>query len=257
MNKYLIFLDIDGTLLSRGGIHPRNKAAIEQAIANGHAVFINSGRAKGNFPKQILQELPLTGIVAGLGCYIEMNGNVLHSVAMTDDDIAYAIKIADEWNLGLSLEGEDMVIDYHQERSSHWPSCGRKFESQEELKSCYPNLRVSKMGYMDPLPAALAAAMQERFTLINHPTYAEFGNKHCNKATAMEFLMRHLGIDRDHVIAMGDSYNDTEMLQAAGIAVVMGDGHPDVKPLADLVTIPSFEGGVGYAIEELVLKSQA
>jgi hydroxymethylpyrimidine pyrophosphatase-like HAD family hydrolase len=52
---------------------------------------------------------------------------------------------------------------------------------------------------------------------------------------------------------MGDSLNDVEMLQAAGIAVVMGDGHPDVKPLADFISIDAHLGGVGQALEELVL----
>ena len=42
-------------------------------------------------------------------------------------------------------------------------------------------------------------------------------------------------------------------LQAAGIAVVMGDGHPDVKPLADFISIDAHLGGVGQALEELVL----
>jgi hydroxymethylpyrimidine pyrophosphatase-like HAD family hydrolase len=58
------------------------------------------------------------------------------------------------------------------------------------------------------------------------------------------------------VIAMGDSLNDVEMLQAAGVAVVMGNGHPDVKPLADMITPAAHEGGVGYAIEKLVLEKE-
>ena len=252
--KYLIFLDIDGTLLSHGGVHPRTKAAIDAAMQQGHYVFINSGRAKGNFPAKMLEDLHLSGAVAGLGAYIEMNGEVLQSVAMSDEDIAYAMEIADTLQLGLSIEGEDMLIDYHQERATRWPSCGKQFDTIEELRQKYPRLRVSKMGYMERLPDEVADRLQTRFFLINHPTYAEFGTKGYSKATAMQFLMDRLGIDRDHVIAMGDSLNDTEMLRAAGIAVVMGDGHPDVKALADFISIPSHEGGVGQAIEELVLK---
>jgi HAD superfamily hydrolase (TIGR01484 family) len=251
--KYLIFLDIDGTLLARGGVPQRTRDAIARALELGHYVFINTGRAKGNLPYAMLGDLPLSGIVAGLGNYIEMNGEVLFSRAMSDDDIAYAMQIADELQFGLSIEGEDMLIDYHQERADRWPSCGKSFTSLQELKSRYPGLRVSKMGFMSPLPAPLAQSLQARFTLINHPTYAEFGSLGNNKATAMEYLMQHLGIDRDHVIAMGDSLKDVDMLRAAGIAVVMGDGHPDVKPLADFISVAAHEGGVGHALEELVL----
>ncbi len=251
--KYLIFLDIDGTLLSHGGVHPRTKAAIDEAMRRGHYVFINSGRAKGNIPTRMLGDLTLSGTVAGLGSYIEMNGEVLQAVAMTDQDIICAMEVADALEIGLVLEGEDMLIDYHQERAKRWPSCGKSFLSIDELRQRYPHLRVSKMGFMEHLPDEVATKLQQRFHLINHPTYAEFGTKGYSKATAMSYLMERLGIDRDHVIAMGDSLNDTEMLRAAGVAVVMGDGHPDVKPLADFISIPSYEGGVGQAIEELVL----
>lgn len=251
--KYLIFLDIDGTLLSRGGVHPRTKAAIDEAMRQGHYVFINTGRAKGNIPTKMLGDLTLSGIVAGLGSYIEMNGEVLQSIVMSDADIAYAMEIADVLQQGLSLEGEDLLLDYHQERAKRWPSCGRQIASIKELRQKHPQLRISKMGYMDRLPEVVAKGLQQRFHLINHPNYAEFGTKGHSKATAMEYLMKQFDIDRAHVIAMGDSLNDTEMLRAAGIAVVMGDGHPDVKPLADFISIPSHEGGVGQAIEELVL----
>ncbi len=251
--KYLIFLDIDGTLLAHGGVPARNRAAIQHALDEGHYVFINSGRAKGNIPTAMLGDLPLSGMVAGLGSYIEMDGRVLQSVAMTDRDIAEAMALADELQIGLVLEGEDMLIDYHQERATRWPSCGKQFLTLSELRTRYPALRVSKMGFMSPLPADVVTDMQKRYTLINHPTYAEFGTKGHSKATAMAYLAGLLGITKDHVIAMGDSLNDIEMLQAAGTAVVMGDGHPDVLPLADFVSLPAREGGVGYALEKLVL----
>ncbi|MBQ7398037.1 MAG: HAD hydrolase family protein, partial [Clostridia bacterium] len=44
--NYLIFLDIDGTLLARGGVPARTKEAIDEAIHRGHLVFINTGRSK-------------------------------------------------------------------------------------------------------------------------------------------------------------------------------------------------------------------
>ena len=254
--KYLIFLDIDGTLLTRVGVPERSQKAICRAVEEGHYVLINTGRAKGNVPVKHLSHLPLSGMVAGLGCYVEMNGEVLLSCAMSDDDVRYAMDVADELGLGLSIEGEDMLLDYHPERFDRWPPCGRSCDGLEDMHAKYPALRISKMGFTSPLPDDVAKKLQERFMLINHPTYAEFGTKGHSKATAMEFLMQRLGITRDHVIAMGDSLNDVEMLQAAGIAVVMGDGHPDVKPLADMITIDAHLGGVGQALEELVLRQE-
>ena len=92
------------------------------------------------------------------------------------------------------------------------------------------------------------------FAVFNHPTYAEVGLKGYSKATGMEFLRLRYGVDNDHIIAMGDSDNDKEMLSAAGIAVAMGNALQSIKEMADFVTTDCKDGGVGYAIEKLVLE---
>ena len=255
--KYLIFLDIDGTLLARGGVPTRTKEAIDEAIRRGHLVFINTGRSKGNVPFEALKGVKLTGIVAGLGSYIEMEGEVLFSHAMTKEEIAYAMQVADEVEIGLILEGEQLLLNY---RSEHvhplWGQNRPAVESAEDMAQRYPDLRVSKISFTKPLTPEAAERLSARLGVISHPTYAEIFSKGFSKATAMDFLKARLNIADNHVIAMGDSLNDVEMLRAAGIAVVMGDGHPDVLPLADFVSIAAHEGGVGQAIEELVLKEK-
>ena len=253
--KYLIFLDIDGTLLTRHGVAARTLAAIRRATDEGHLVFINTGRSKGNVPFASLADVPLTGIVAGLGAYIEMQGEVLFSHAMSVEEITRTMQIADENDTGLVLEGEQLLIDYRPALlDPRWLADRPSVESIEELLAHYPTLRVSKISVTKPLPENAIRQLATQLSVINQPTYAEISSKGLSKATAIEFLKERFGIDNDHVIAMGDSLNDVEMLRAAGIAVVMGDGHPDVKPLADFLSIAAHEGGVGQAIEELVFK---
>lgn len=252
--NYLIFLDIDGTLLARGGVPARTKAAIDEALRRGHLVFINTGRSKGNIPFAALGDVHLTGIVAGLGSYIEMDGEVLFSHAMTKEEIAHAMQVADEVEIGLILEGEQMLLNYCSKHvHPQWGQDRPAVEDAEDMECRYPDLRVSKISFTKPLSPEVVERLAARLGVISHPTYAEVSSKGLSKATAMDFLKDRFGIADDHVIAMGDSLNDVEMLRAAGIAVVMGDGHPDVLPLADFVSIAAHEGGVGQAIEELVL----
>ena len=253
--KYLIFLDIDGTLLARGGVPARTVSAIRRAVEEGHYVFINTGRSKGNVPYSALSDVPLTGTVAGLGAYIEMGGEVLFSHAMTTEEIAFAMQVASEVEIGLILEGEQMLLDYLPDMlNPHWVGKREAVADIEDMTSRYPELRVSKISFTKPISHDAAEKLATRLGVISHPTYAEIFSKGFSKATAMDFLKDRFGIADDHVIAMGDSLNDVEMLRAAGIAVVMGDGHPDVLPLADFVSIAAHECGVGQAIEELVLK---
>ena len=117
----------------------------------------------------------------------------------------------------------------------------------------FPDLRVSKMTFSEPLRPEEVRVLAERFSVFNHPTYAEVGVKGYSKATGMELLRKYYGADHAHVVAMGDSDNDSEMLRAAGISVAMGNAVDGIRDIADFVTLDCRDGGVGYAIEQLVL----
>jgi 5-amino-6-(5-phospho-D-ribitylamino)uracil phosphatase len=56
-----------------------------------------------------------------------------------------------------------------------------------------------------------------------------------NKGDGIKYVAEHLGIDRDHIIAIGDGHNDIEMLQYAKLGVCVKNSHPDLIKVADLV----------------------
>lgn len=249
--KYLIFLDIDGTILtSDGKISPRNVSAIKKAQEQGHMVFINTGRSVNVIPKEVLEGVNPSGIVAGLGAWISVGDEVLLSEAISKENIMLSMEVADKFDNRVLLEGEKNSVSYH-----GLSFLGEDFEikTPEELYERYPDIRISKMTYEKTLTPEATKILEPHFEVFNHPTYSEIGLPGCNKAKGMDFLRERFGVDKDHVIAMGDSENDRLMLEAAGIAVVMGDGHPNVKKIADFVSIDCADGGVGYAIEQLVL----
>ncbi len=68
-----------------------------------------------------------------------------------------------------------------------------------------------------------------------------------HKATGIEVVLAHLGIDRADTIAIGDSYNDLEMLQHVAVGIAMGDAPQPVKDIADEVTASTTEDGVRLA----------
>jgi hydroxymethylpyrimidine pyrophosphatase-like HAD family hydrolase len=57
----------------------------------------------------------------------------------------------------------------------------------------------------------------------------------------------------DQVIAIGDSWNDREMLEVAGLGVAMGNAIVELKEIADYVTFTNNEEGVKHVIEKFVL----
>ena len=64
----------------------------------------------------------------------------------------------------------------------------------------------------------------------------------------------YLGIKKENSIAVGDSSNDIEMLKNAGIAIAMGNAEDAVKSMADFVSTDCDNGGVGYAIEMMLMR---
>ena len=73
------------------------------------------------------------------------------------------------------------------------------------------------------------------------------------KGNGLAALCRHLGIDPADAVAFGDSSNDTDMLLAAGCGIAMSNALPQVKEIADALTLSNDECGVADAIYKMVL----
>ena len=71
-----------------------------------------------------------------------------------------------------------------------------------------------------------------------------------NKGTALVEVAKLMGLDTRDIVAIGDSANDIEMLRAAGLGVAVGNAHPALKDVADLVTTGHYGAGVVEALKD-------
>jgi len=118
----------------------------------------------------------------------------------------------------------------------------------------------NKMMLMnDPGPIAEAEAHLKSIfgnTLnidTSKPTYLEVMDPGGSKSNAVRFLIEKMGLDRTEVVAMGDNYNDREMIQFAGMGVAMGNAPDEIKKVADYVTDTNNNDGVRKALEHFFL----
>ena len=81
----------------------------------------------------------------------------------------------------------------------------------------------------------------------------ELASRAFNKGKAVERLCEFLGISRADTIAVGDSMNDMEMLQAVETGVCMANGSPSLKKIAHMVCPAVTEDGLYSAFEKLQL----
>jgi hydroxymethylpyrimidine pyrophosphatase-like HAD family hydrolase len=70
-----------------------------------------------------------------------------------------------------------------------------------------------------------------------------------SKSNAVRFLIDRMKIDRSEVIAMGDNYDDREMIEFAGMGVAMGNAPDEIKAAANFVTDTNNNDGVRKALE--------
>lgn len=76
-------------------------------------------------------------------------------------------------------------------------------------------------------------------------------NPGVDKGTALRRVADELGYGLDETVAIGDSENDVEMIEAAGVGVAVANAHDVLKRSADLVTEAEYGDGVVEAIETL------
>jgi Cof subfamily protein (haloacid dehalogenase superfamily) len=77
-------------------------------------------------------------------------------------------------------------------------------------------------------------------------------NRECSKGQALARWAAYRGIRRDQVMAIGDNYNDEEMLAFAGVPFIMGNACPELKSRGWRVTLSNDECGVAAAIEQVL-----
>jgi hydroxymethylpyrimidine pyrophosphatase-like HAD family hydrolase len=77
-------------------------------------------------------------------------------------------------------------------------------------------------------------------------------NRNCSKGHALRRWAQEQGVQREQIMAIGDNYNDLEMLEFAGLPVVMGNASDDLKRAGFRVTASNAESGVALALEELL-----
>jgi HAD superfamily hydrolase (TIGR01484 family) len=77
-------------------------------------------------------------------------------------------------------------------------------------------------------------------------------NQGCSKGHALERWANFRGIPREQVMAIGDNYNDIEMLAFAGVPFIMGNASEELRGNGWAVTLSNEQNGVAAAIEQVL-----
>lgn len=253
----MIFFDIDGTIWDEHMQIPESaKEAVRLLKENGHKTFICSGRARSNICSKSLLEMGFDGIIAACGNHIEMDGEILYEKILEPWLVEKSICLLRECQMPIVLEGpvyhwvdkkgfeEDAYILYlfHEMGDKAKMLEGfsediriNKFSGDVLETTDYERLKKEFADYFDPLE--------------HEGNIVEFVPKGTSKATGIEWLCKHLGVDIDDTYAIGDSVNDLDMLGFVGHGIAMGNGTQPAKDIAEYVTTDIKEDGIYNAMK--------
>ena len=258
--KYALFFDIDGTLVSfkTHEIPPSAIFALTQAKANGHKVFIATGR-----PPLIITNLGaiehlIDGYVTINGALCFVGNEVVRCKDIPKDAVLTVVEDAKEKNYGLIVVGEKdvAVLDPHGE-------VDRIFRGEiavKNLDQAKPLDVVLKQRILQLtpfFPEAYERELMQRIPCCTsgrwHPAFTDITAKGADKGEGILSMATHMGLNPQHTIAFGDGGNDSSMIRAAGIGVAMGNALESLKAEAGYTTTSVDDDGVLNALRHFNL----
>ena len=271
----LIAIDIDGTLLdSKVEISPANLRALRRAHEAGVEIVLVTGR-RHKFALPVARSL---GFDLWL---ISSNGAVTRSTRgeLFHQDLlprTTALKLCRHMQpfrnhtvLTFDREGMGAIVCENHEQLygviQRWMEKNApyiEYVSPIEKALTEDPIQTMFCGPIELMQRAqerlLACDFAAEFTLLRTQYDArnlcilDILNAGCSKGHALERWANYRGIDRSEVMAIGDNYNDVEMLAFAGHPVIMGNASDDLKQNGWTVTLHNDESGVAAAIEQVL-----
>lgn len=276
----LIALDIDGTLLdSRWQLPAANRAAIAEATRRGIEVALVTGR-RYDFAMPVAQQLdcPLTMIVNNGALIRTADGKTHLRHLLTRDVARNVLEATRPWREGAAVifdrpvANQIMLESLREDDSIRYAYYKRNLAHigiVSALEDCVTEdpIQVMFSGTIAEIRAAesvlrsadFAAGYRLAVTLYESRDFAMIDvlPADCTKGRSLAEWAERRGLQRNEILAVGDNYNDLEMLQVAGIPVVMANGVPELKIHGWHETLSNDEGGVAAAIERFALSEAA
>ncbi|MFR3730283.1 HAD family hydrolase [Lacrimispora sp.] len=257
-----LFFDIDGTLFSEinRNVPDSAKEAILKARKNGHLAFINTGRAY-SLVGPVRRMVDVDGYCCGCGTRVVAGEKVLFSTTIPRKKGMEIKKIITDHKFDGVLEGTESC--YFRKEISWMPQVERMKDQMRENgvispygwdEDCYDFDKFCVFGDENSDMKGFSKALGEDFEIIDRGGgFYECVPAGHSKATGIERVMKHYGIELEDVYVFGDSTNDLSMFQFAKNCVLMGHHSVELEPYATFFTKNVEDDGVAYAMKELGL----
>ena len=267
----LIVCDLDETLLDRDkNVSAGNRAAICAFEASGGLFVPCTGRIYTSL-ERTLRQLDALGkaghyVISTNGALISENsGKVCCAKGVPADKVQALIAYARSHGMGVEVFAEDGTL-YHEAVDERELRDLPLFVDDPlplpEDVSFLKDIGVAKMlyerwdmPYLKQFAEQMDPSLKEGLEIsFSSDRYIEINAAGVNKGEGLRMLAEMLKIDMAQTMAIGDNFNDLEMIRVAGIGVAVANAPEAIREAADVVLEADHEhDAVAEAIERFAL----
>jgi Cof subfamily protein (haloacid dehalogenase superfamily) len=253
-----VFLDIDGTLISRDkGPFDEDLEQIEAAWKQGHKIFLCTGRALANIPAS-LKKLPfIDGMALGSGAHVIYGGKTIYQKQASPEALRAVCAYYLKQNRWCVFEGISSLYGINRFEPELFAEDVLPIHDTDDFLTGYRDAVVIKLTLEGWVNTEERAVLETYFQINPLDGYSEAVIKGEDKSHAMRILLEATDIPRENSIAIGDSVNDMAIIRSAGLGIAMGNACDELKGIAGYITGRCGEGGVGAALKRWVLSCPA
>lgn len=260
----MIAIDVDDTLFNDDRIvSDATKLALIEAVKKGVIVTLATGRMYAS-TKQIAEQVTLNvPLITYNGSLIKnlLDETVLYERSVPKEVAEFVFNYAEKHDLHLqAYHNDQLYVKKDNQRIKDYSKLAsvpyivepnfQRLSSVDSTKL----LIFDEPAYLDQIAEDLAVSIGEQVHITkSKPYFLEILHKDGTKGHAVQFLANHYGCELSEVIAIGDSWNDREMINLAGLGVAMGNAIDELKEIADFITYSNNEDGVRHVLEKFVL----
>jgi hypothetical protein len=260
----LVAYDLDGTLVGRDLVlRPRVRAAIARVRATGVRGCIVTGRmyqASLPYARELELDAPLV-CYQGAAIVDPQTDEVLFDMPLPNATALEVVEMAERDGMHVQLYRNDTYYCEQRNRFSDLYAHLSRVEPVvvPSLRELFGTSVATKAVVIADAPVAeqYAKQLQEKlgkraYVTRSYPEFVEILNPFVDKGEALEFVAARLEIPIGNVLAIGDSWNDAPLLEAAGIGVAMGSAPGEIRVLADAVVADVEHDGVAEALDRYI-----
>ena len=262
MNKKMIVVDLDGTLLNiNGGVSRNTKRYLKRLKDMGYIIVIATGRVLGDAVKITDGAMFANYIINNSGGLIydmDLKKIIMKKEISKDDtrricsfyneEIDY-ITICDLFNYNRYKFDGKMDLFFDREIKDMDKFIDNCYDIMHMIIKFKNNNLVDKYYKLFDNSEVRVLVMQDSFSDRKWIEVFRYGT---SKYDAIKIICNREGISNDDVISFGDGRNDIDMIKNSGIGVAMGNALSDVKEVSDYVTISHNDDGVVYFLKDFL-----